>query len=98
MPSGKLPPTPQKIDPGKLPLILLCEHFLISSFYLYANFRPKGKSFLTLFILYFCIILFSGMTYNVYHTYMHDQQCWASLPGYMLFLLATLFSTQPLSG
>ena len=31
------------------------------------------------------------MAYNVYHTYMRDQQCWASSPGYTIFLYATLF-------
>ena len=25
---------------------------------------------------------YSQMPYTVYHAYMRDQQCWASLPGY----------------
>ena len=35
---------------------------------------------------------FSGMAYNVYHTYMRNQQCWASLSrsGYTPLLKATL--------
>ena len=29
---------------------------------------------------------FPSMVYNVYRSYMRDQQCWASLPGYTIFL------------
>ena len=37
------------------------------------------------------IFLISGMAYNVYHTYMGDQQCWASLPSSTLFYKQSFF-------
>ena len=94
MPLGKLPP-----------MKFFCVLFHISSFYLYENFRRQKNlfSFNQFFdykLVYskclhhfFLSVLFwfSAMAYTVYHTYMRDQQCWASLPGNMLFLQATLF-------
>ena len=34
---------------------------------------------------------FWGMAYNIYQTYMHDQQCWASLPGHTLVISNAFF-------
>ena len=49
---------------------------------------------LALFFLSVCC-WFSGMAYNVYHICMHDEQCWALLPGYTLFFISNaFFSTQ----
>ena len=39
LPPGKMPP--RKIAPRKIvPMKMFCEHFCISSFYLYESFRP----------------------------------------------------------
>ena len=70
--------------------------FSINSFFYY-EFVYSVCSIL--FILYAFLFLsvyfwFSSMAYNVYHTYMDDQQCWGSLPGHTFFYKQHFFSTQ----
>ena len=68
---------------------------LFVNFFLSINFLIINNNLL---ILYFCIIFFlclyfwfSGMAYNIYRTYMHDHQCWASVPGFTLFFYKQRF-------
>ena len=57
LPLGKLP-LPENFPKEKLPqkivpIKIFCEFFLVSSFYIYENFRPQGKSiFIQLFFYY----------------------------------------------
>ena len=106
MPLGKNVPwkidIPGKSPPGKLLLMkFFCEFFLISIFIFMRVFSIRKSTF-SLFILYALffpkhIFLISGMVYNVYHTYMRDQQCWASLPSYTGFFLSNAFFQLSLS-
>ena len=96
-PPGKSPP--RKITPPSpmkffLGIFSYLKIFLMKSFihkiYLFSfNYFFCYKFFYSICLHYFfqsVYFWFSGMEYNVYHTYMLDQQCWASLPGYTLFL------------
>ena len=98
-PPRKLPPwklIPRNMPPPKGKLLPM-KCFLC--FYFYENFRPKEKSVFIQLIFYYKFVYsiclhfflrvyfwFSGMSYNGYQTYIRDQQCWASLAGYTLFL------------
>ena len=89
LPSRKLPTG--RLLPGELtPMKFLCGFFLISSFHFYDNFCLSEKSIFIQLIFYYKFVYsiclhyvflsvyfwFSGMAYNVCHTYMYDQQCW----------------------
>ena len=111
LPQGKLPPRklPQEnCQSENCPLWNSFVNFFLSLVFIFMRIFVYKKNLFSCFFYYkfvYSICLhyfflsvcfwFSGMTYNVYHTYMRDQQCWTSLPGYTLFLQATLFSTRP---
>ena len=107
-PPGKSPP--RKIPPPSpmkffLGIFSYLKIFLMKSFihkiYLFSfNYFFCYKFFYSICLHYFfqsVYFWFSGMEYNVYHTYMRDQQCWASLPGYTLFFISNAFLQLSLS-
>ena len=53
---------------------------------------------ISLHYFFLCVYFwFSGMTYNVYHTYMRNQQCWGILTWLHAFFISNAFFQLSLS-
>ena len=101
------PPSPENFPQENCPPWNLFVNFFWSLVFVFMRIFVQKKNLFSFnhffyykFVYFICLhyfflsiyFWFSGIAYNVYHTYMRNQQCWASLSrsGYTPLLKATL--------